>query len=198
MECCAECRGFASASSRPSLSRPPPPLLFFFPLLWEAGLQQASHGAESASPKVLKLMDKDFQKIETMLEAGRKCARAGIRPSFNIIFGFPGEGKAERQETIRFIRNACGSYPCAEFWTNIFTPYPGAPIMRRAAELGIDVPQTFEGWADFFPRLTAFLGSKAKSIAVSRSCGSSCELHLNEYQSLQSPQRFCQGGSSRD
>jgi anaerobic magnesium-protoporphyrin IX monomethyl ester cyclase len=123
-------------------------------LLGKAGLQQICHGAESASPKVLKLMDKDFQKIETMLEAAEKCARAGIRPSFNIIFGFPGEGNAERQETIRFIRKVCGAFPSAEFWTNIFTPYPGAPIMRKAGELGLEVPQTFEGWADFFPRYT--------------------------------------------
>lgn len=123
-------------------------------LLREAGLQQICHGAESASPKVLKLMDKDFQKIETMYAAAKKCLRAGIRPSFNIIFGFPGEGETERQETIRFIQDVCRRYPGAEFWTNIFTPYPGAPIMRRAKELGIEVPKTFEGWADYFPRYT--------------------------------------------
>src|SRR4030095_8899888 len=33
-------------------------------LLCESGLQQICHGAESASRKVLKLMDKDFQQIE--------------------------------------------------------------------------------------------------------------------------------------
>ena len=168
-------------------------------LLREAGLQQICHGAESASPKVLKLMDKDFQKIETMLEAAEKCARAGIRPSFNIIFGFPGEGEAERQETIRFIRNVCGRFPSAEFWTNIFTPYPGAPIMRRAGELGIDVPQTFEGWADFFPRYTVLpwlKGQEHRRVQIMREflriaferttdrCGSS--------------QCFCKRGASRD
>lgn len=123
-------------------------------LLRDSGLQQICHGAESASRKVLKLMDKDFQKIETMYLAAEKCLRAGIRPSFNIIFGFPGEGPLERQETIGFIQDVCRRYPGAEFWTNIFTPYPGAPIMRRATELGIEVPTTFEGWADFFPRYT--------------------------------------------
>src|SRR5260370_9365566 len=45
-------------------------------------------------------------------------------------------------------------YPGGEVWTNIFTPYPGAPIMERAFELGIDVPKSLEGWADFFPRYT--------------------------------------------
>jgi len=123
-------------------------------LLCRSGLQQICHGAESASRKVLKLMDKDFQKIETMYLAAEKCINAGIRPSFNIIFGFPGEGERERQETIHFIQDVCKRYPSAEFWTNIFTPYPGAPIMRRASELGIEVPQSFEGWADYFPRYT--------------------------------------------
>jgi radical SAM superfamily enzyme YgiQ (UPF0313 family) len=123
-------------------------------LLCQSGLQQICHGAESASPKVLKFMDKDFQKIETMYLAAEKCLNAGIRPSFNIIFGFPGEGEKERQETIRFIQDVCARYPGAEFWTNIFTPYPGAPVMRRAKELGIEAPMTFEGWADYFPRYT--------------------------------------------
>ncbi len=123
-------------------------------LLRRAGLSQICHGAESASPTVLKLMNKEFQKIETIYAAAERCIQAGIRPSFNIIFGFPGEGERERRETIRFIMDVCRRYPGAEFWTNIFTPYPGAPIMERAAELGIDPPKTFEGWADFFPRYT--------------------------------------------
>jgi anaerobic magnesium-protoporphyrin IX monomethyl ester cyclase len=123
-------------------------------LLRQSGLRQICQGADSASPKVLKLMNKSFQKIDTMVQAAEKCVRAGIRPSFNIIFGFPGEGEAERQETIRFISFVCKQFPSAEFWTNIFTPYPGAPIMRQANELGIEIPSTFEGWADFFPRHT--------------------------------------------
>jgi anaerobic magnesium-protoporphyrin IX monomethyl ester cyclase len=123
-------------------------------LLRRAGLAQIAHGAESGSPKVLHLMNKDFQKIETIYEAANRLTQAGIRPSFNVIFGFPGEGEPERRETIQLIMDVCRRYPGAEFWTNIFTPYPGAPVMRRAFELGIDVPKTFEGWADFFPRYT--------------------------------------------
>ncbi len=123
-------------------------------LLRRAGLSQICHGAESASPKVLKLMNKDFQKPETIYEAAERCIKAGIRPSFNVIFGFPGEGEAERRETIRFIMDVCRRFPGAEFWTNIFTPYPGSPIVRRAADLGFDMPDSFEGWAEYFPRYT--------------------------------------------
>ncbi len=123
-------------------------------LMRRAGLSQICHGAESASPAVLKLMNKDFQKVETIYQAAENCIQAGIRPSFNIIFGFPGEGEEERRETIRFIMDVCRRYPGAEFWTNIFTPYPGAPIMEHAEEIGIEPPRSFEGWADFFPRYT--------------------------------------------
>jgi anaerobic magnesium-protoporphyrin IX monomethyl ester cyclase len=123
-------------------------------LLRRAGLSQICHGAESGSPKVLKLMNKDFQKIDTIYGAADKCLQAGIRPSFNIIFAYPGEGDRERRETIRLMMDVCRRYPGAEFWTNIFTPYPGAPIMHRAAEIGIETPKSLEGWADFFPRYT--------------------------------------------
>ena len=123
-------------------------------LLRRAGLSQICHGAESASPKVLKLMNKEFQKVETIYCAAEKCIEAGIRPSFNIIFGYPGEGEIERRETVSFIMDVCRRYPGAEFWTNIFTPYPGAPIMERAAEIGIEPAKSFEEWADFFPRYT--------------------------------------------
>lgn len=123
-------------------------------LLRRAGLSQICHGAESGSRVVLDQMNKNFQKIETIEDAAARCSAAGIRPSFNVIFGFPGEGAAERRETIQLILSVCRRHPGAEFWTNIFTPYPGSPIMARAEELGIRPPQTLAGWADYFPRYT--------------------------------------------
>jgi radical SAM superfamily enzyme YgiQ (UPF0313 family) len=123
-------------------------------LLRRAGLTQVSQGADTGSPKIMRLMNKTFQKLETIYEAAERLTEAGVRPSFNMIFGFPGEGRAERRESIRLIMNICRRYPGAEFWTNIFTPYPGSPVMERAFELGIQVPSTLEGWTDFFPRYT--------------------------------------------
>ena len=123
-------------------------------LLRRAGLTQVAQGADSGSPKVIHLMNKDFQKLETIYDAADRLTQAGVRPSFNMIFGYPGEGRAERRESIQLIMNICRQYEGAEFWTNIFTPYPGAPIMQRAFELGIDVPKRMEDWADFFPKYT--------------------------------------------
>jgi anaerobic magnesium-protoporphyrin IX monomethyl ester cyclase len=131
-------------------------------LLRRAGLSQVAQGVDTGSPKVMHLMNKDFQKIETVYAAASKLTQAGIRPSFNMIFGFPGEGEPERRESISLIMDICRKYPGAEFWTNIFTPYPGAPIMQRAFELGIDVPKTLEGWVEFFPRYTVLPWLKGK------------------------------------
>ena len=131
-------------------------------LLRRAGLTQISMGADAGSPKVMHLMNKDFQKLETIYESADRITAAKIRPSYNMIFGYPGEGESERRESIALVMDICRKYPGAEFWTNIFTPYPGSPIMERAFELGIDVPKTLEGWTDYFPRYTVLPWLKGK------------------------------------
>jgi radical SAM superfamily enzyme YgiQ (UPF0313 family) len=123
-------------------------------LLRRAGLQQICQGVDSGSPAVLEAMHKDWQDFDSIYESAARCLEAGIRPSFNIIFAFPGEGRNERRETIDFMMKVCRRYPGAEFWTNIFTPYPGSPIFSKVEELGIEVPKTLEAWADYFPRYT--------------------------------------------
>lgn len=123
-------------------------------MLRRAGLHQICQGVDSGSPAVLKAMNKDWQDFESIHESAARCLEAGIRPSFNIIFAFPGEGRKERRETIDFMMNVCRRFPGAEFWTNIFTPYPGSPIFAKATELGIELPASLEAWADYFPRYT--------------------------------------------
>jgi anaerobic magnesium-protoporphyrin IX monomethyl ester cyclase len=131
-------------------------------LMRRAGLSQVAQGADTGSAKVMALMNKNFQNLDMIHLAAEKLTAAGIRPSFNMIFGFPGEGEPERRESIRLIMDVCRKYPGAEFWTNIFTPYPGSPVMDRAFELGIEVPQTLEGWTAFFPRYTILPWLKGK------------------------------------
>ena len=55
---------------------------------------------------------------------------------------------------MNFIMDVCRRFPGTEFWTNIFTPYPGTNVMNRADELGIEAPDSLEKWAEFFPRYT--------------------------------------------
>ena len=131
-------------------------------LLRRSGMHQVCQGIETASPKVMKLMNKGFQDLGDIYQSTERCIKAGIIPSFNIIFGYPGEGVQERRETIKFMMDVCRRFPGAEFWTNIFTPYPGSPIFQRAKEIGIEVPNSLEGWVDYFPRYTTLPWLKGK------------------------------------
>lgn len=132
-------------------------------LLRRSGLRQICQGVDSASPKILRLMNKTFQDFDSIYLAAERCIEAGIRPSFNIIFGYPGEESEDRRQTISFIMDVCRRFPGAEFWTNIFTPYPGSPIMQHAQESGIEMPKTLEGWADYFPRYTVLPWLKGRA-----------------------------------
>src|SRR5580658_1273765 len=71
-------------------------------LLQRAGLHQICQGVDSGSPKILKAMHKDWQDFDDIYESAARCLQAGIRPSFNIIFAYPGEGTKERRQTIDF------------------------------------------------------------------------------------------------
>jgi anaerobic magnesium-protoporphyrin IX monomethyl ester cyclase len=134
-------------------------------LLRRAGLHQVCQGVDSGSPTVLQLMNKTFQDFQQIDESAARCLAAGIRPSFNMIFAYPGEGLKERRESIDFMMGICRRFPGAEFWTNIYTPYPGAPSMKVAQEMGVEVPKTLEGWADYFPRYTTLPWLKGKDHA---------------------------------
>jgi len=117
-------------------------------LMAAAGLRHIGFGTESASPEVLKHMNKAHQNIPDMYEAAAKCARAGIRTTFNLIFGYPGENERERNQTLRVMGEIAERYPNVDFSPNVFTPYPGIPIWPQLRELGVAEPATLDEWAD--------------------------------------------------
>lgn len=116
-------------------------------LLAAAGLHYIGFGTESASPEVLRQMNKGHQSIPDMYEAAAKCARAGIRVTFNLIFGYPGEQESQRNETLRVMGEIAGRYDNVSFSPNVFTPYPGIPIWPQLRELGMREPASLCGWA---------------------------------------------------
>lgn len=115
-------------------------------LLGESGVTHMGFGTESASQKVLKLMNKHHQHVEQMVETARKAELAGIRVTFNVILGYPGETEADRQQTFRIMSDIAREYWNVSFSPNIFTPYPGIPIWPQLKELGVNEPQTLEEW----------------------------------------------------
>jgi radical SAM superfamily enzyme YgiQ (UPF0313 family) len=69
-------------------------------LLGESGVSHMGFGTESTSSSVLKLMNKRHQRVDEMYETARKASIGGIHVTFNLIFGYPGETEADREETL--------------------------------------------------------------------------------------------------
>jgi radical SAM superfamily enzyme YgiQ (UPF0313 family) len=97
---------------------------------------------------VLKLMNKRHQRVNEMYETARKANLAGIRVTFNLIFGYPGETEADRTITFKTMSDIARQFPNVSFSPNIFTPYPGIPIWPQLRELGVPEPHSLLEWMD--------------------------------------------------
>ena len=116
-------------------------------VLAKSGVSHIGFGTESASPEILRKMHKSHQKIDDMFEAARKCRDAGIRVTYNLIFGYPGEEDRHRRETLRVMGEIAEQFENVTFSPNLFTPYPGIPIWPELREAGLHEPQSLEEWS---------------------------------------------------
>jgi anaerobic magnesium-protoporphyrin IX monomethyl ester cyclase len=60
-------------------------------------------GAESGSQKILNAMEKGT-KVEQIYEATRRLHQAGVRVGFFLQFGYPGETRADIEQTLQMVR----------------------------------------------------------------------------------------------
>jgi radical SAM superfamily enzyme YgiQ (UPF0313 family) len=116
-------------------------------VLARSGVSHIGFGVESGSSEVLRLMNKAHQHIPDMYEAARKCANAGIRLTYNLIFGFPGEEQQHRRQTLSVMADIADRFHNVSFSPNVFTPYPGIPVWPRLRELGLREPESLVAWA---------------------------------------------------
>ncbi len=118
-------------------------------LLGKSGVRHIGFGVESGSEDVLLRMNKHHQRIHDLFETAAKCRDAGIRPTFNLILGFPGETEADRWETLNIMGEIASRFDNVTFSPNVFTPYPGIPIWPELRRRGVKEPQALEEWATF-------------------------------------------------
>jgi anaerobic magnesium-protoporphyrin IX monomethyl ester cyclase len=117
-------------------------------LLGQSGVSHMGFGTESTSDAVLKLMNKRHQRVDEMYETARKAQLGGIRVTFNLIFGYPGETEADRIITFQTMSDIGHQFNNVSFSPNIFTPYPGIPIWPQLRELGVPEPKNLREWMD--------------------------------------------------
>ena len=66
-------------------------------LLAQAGIRDVQPGIESLSTPLLRLMKKGCSRLQN-IQLLKWCRELGVRPIWNILWGFPGEDPAEYSE----------------------------------------------------------------------------------------------------
>lgn len=100
---------------------------------FEAGMRQVGYGVESASPTILKSIDKSGQTVEKMEVAIRETQRVMGYADCSFMIGSPGESKTTVQETVEFCKKV-GLRPEVFFFT---TAYPATTFWQLALEKGL-------------------------------------------------------------
>lgn len=100
--------------------------------LRSAGCRTVWMGAESGSQMILDAMEKGTR-VEGNLAAAERLHAAGIRVGFFLQFGYPGEGDAEIEATLRMLKRAMPE----EIGISVSYPLPGTKFHDRVrAEMG--------------------------------------------------------------
>jgi len=97
-------------------------------LMKEAGCEWLGLGVESASPEILKRMNKKADP-DTAARAIQMIKKAGIWANATFIAGYPGETVQELRKTAEFmVANGCRN---SMFYA---TPYPGTALYEQSRE----------------------------------------------------------------
>ena len=117
--------------------------------LKRAGAYTLKFGAESGSPRILKLMQKGIR-TEQIRAANLRCKKHGIIPAFSFMVGYPTETFDDINQTIDLAFRLKAENPAAQLETMaIYTALPGTPDFQLALDHGLKPPQSLEGWADW-------------------------------------------------
>lgn len=100
---------------------------------YEVGMRQAGYGVESASPIILKSIDKSGQTVEKMGIAIKETQRVLGYADCSFMIGSPGETRETVQETVEFCKKV-GLKPEVFFFT---TAYPATSFWQLALDKGL-------------------------------------------------------------
>jgi anaerobic magnesium-protoporphyrin IX monomethyl ester cyclase len=117
-------------------------------LAYRSGCRQLEIGAESGSPSMLEIIQKDCDP-QAAVESAALLRDVGIIAQYNLIFGFPRETDRHVTESLQFAAALRRANPDCLLPMYYFTPHPGVPLLDEAVERGYRPPTTLRESAEF-------------------------------------------------
>lgn len=116
----------------------------------QIGFHEMFIGVETGSDEIMKLIKKDMT-IESVIRANLKMKKAGIRPLFSFIGGFPGgETMEDVMKTVDLMVRLITDNPGASLTSlKIYTPFPGSELFDLAVKEGFVPPKNVVEWSTF-------------------------------------------------
>jgi anaerobic magnesium-protoporphyrin IX monomethyl ester cyclase len=97
--------------------------------LQRAGCQMVWIGAESGSQKILDAMEKGIR-VEQIREATHRLHASGLKVGFFLQFGYPGEDRADIEQTLRMVRDLAPD----DIGMSVSYPLPGTKFHARVKD----------------------------------------------------------------
>ena len=114
--------------------------------LRKIGFVLAAIGAESGSPHVLDLIQKQISP-DDLVRAAKMLNDAGITGIFSFLIGVPGETREDIRQTVEIMRHLSRLCPSGRFLgPQLFRPYPGSELYEECVKAGWQEPATIEEW----------------------------------------------------
>lgn len=103
-------------------------------------------GFESGSPRCLEIIRKEIR-VEEGLYTARLLASEGFMAVWGFIMGIPGETPADLIKTLHVMNKIKLRTEITLSGPQIFRPYPGSVLYRKALEAGLTEPGSLDEWA---------------------------------------------------
>ena len=116
-----------------------------FKLLEESGCSLVNIGLESASPKMLKLMNKRIN-LDDVLVGVKNAKNTNILLFFTLLFQMPGEDIDDVKVTYQYVEKLRELNPNIRIQNHFFCPLPNLPMTRLATKKGYSPPDNMKGW----------------------------------------------------
>jgi len=126
-------------------------------LLWESGCRTVLIGVESGSQKTLDVMNKDIT-IEQTVKVIATTAKFNIKVYCSFLVGIPWSSdqsacrydvQEEFKITLDFMDKLLGISPRLRIMFFVYLPYPSSDLFEKAAQLGLNLPDSLEGWSNY-------------------------------------------------
>lgn len=120
--------------------------------LVKANCSQLRFGVESGSQRVLNFLKKN-QTVKQIKFAVSECCRYGIDACCSILIGIPTETAAEREETYQLITDLSKmGDKVVILGPQLYRPYPGGLLYEEVKKYGMDLPDKFADWEDYYDK----------------------------------------------